>query len=203
MAYFSMWWLHGNQVSKTRFISLINKNKSKRNHQNIREEPREKRKKKKKKNPETERERRSRSELVALDHRTRPRQTQATRNPGLGLVCLGHPRPRANPGLGLAHLCRRGLGLPRSLRPESFSPSNLSLPLIWVFRIGIDVFGISWICFWVFQSVHETSNFLKFFWVRNRVLETRFSNRCYVEKNTTSDMINPWKSSLKNSIYRL
>ena len=141
----------GNRVLETRFISLINKNKSERNHQNIREEPREKRKKKKK--TEIERERRSRSELVALNHSARPRQTQAVRDLGLGLACdlsLGRPRPRERQaardlGLGLACLGHCGLGLPGSLRLESFSPSDLSLslPLIWVFRIGIDVFGIS------------------------------------------------------------
>ena len=159
MAYFSTWRLHGNRVSKTRFISLINKNKLERNHQNIREN-----KKKQKGREDWDR----RSELVALDHRAQPRQTQATRDPGLRLARLGRLRPR-DPGLGLACLGRRGLGLarlgrrslglPGSSQPKSFSPSDLSLPLIWVFRIGIDVFGISWICFWVFQSVHETSNF--------------------------------------------
>ena len=83
MAYFFTWRLHGNRVSKTRFISLINKIKSERNHQNIKEEPRKKKKnpetdkiklernhqnireepRKKKKPPETKRERRSRSEI--------------------------------------------------------------------------------------------------------------------------------------------
>ena len=57
---FFMWRPHGNRVSKTRFITLINKNKSEKNHQNIRE-------RKKKKKTETKRERRSRSEWVALD----------------------------------------------------------------------------------------------------------------------------------------
>ena len=83
MAYFSTWRLHGNRVFKTQFISLINKNKSERNHQNIKEEPKEKRKKKKK----TRNRKREKIEIgvggfrSASDHRVRPRQTQAAREP--------------------------------------------------------------------------------------------------------------------------
>ena len=127
MAYIFKWRLHGNRVSKTRFISLINMNKSERNHQNNREEPRREKKKKKQKGRE---DRDWRSELVASNHCARPRQTQAARDPSLRLTRLG---------------------LPRSPRLESFSP-----PLIWVFRIGIDVFflylflGIS-ACTWDFN----------------------------------------------------
>ena len=50
MAYFSMWRLHGNRVSKTRFITLIvynPYNAVKNPEQNIREEPREKKEKEK------------------------------------------------------------------------------------------------------------------------------------------------------------
>ena len=45
----------------------------------------------------------------------------------LGRARPGTPQAAHNPGLGLTHLGRRGLGLPRSPRPESFSPSDLSL----------------------------------------------------------------------------
>ena len=84
-------------------------NKSERNHQNNREEPRREKKKKKKKKKKGRKEQDWRSELVASNHRARPRQTQATRDPSLRLTRLG---------------------LPGSPRLESFSPSNLSLPLI-------------------------------------------------------------------------
>ena len=103
---FSMWWSHRNQVSKTRFITLISKNTAEKNHQNIREEPREKKKK-----LETKRERRSRSKWVALG-----RLQTTVRNPG-------RPPPRETQ----AALVRWAL----------------SLPLLWVSRIGIVVFGIS------------------------------------------------------------
>ena len=51
-------------------------------------------------------------------------------------------------------------------------------------------------------SHSETSNFFKFFWFINRVLKTRFSGGCHMEKDATSDVIRPWKSSLWVSIYR-
>ena len=127
------------------------------------EEPRGKKKKKT---------RNRKGEKIEIGDRSWWLQT-IMRNPGLGLAHLGRPRPRATQAWGSRLGCR-SLGLPGSPRPQSFSPSDLSLPLIWVFRIGIDVFGISWICFWVFRPVHETSNFFKFFGVRNRVLEIRF-----------------------------
>ena len=146
MAYFFTWRLHGNRVSKTRFISLINKIKSERNHQNIKEEPR---KKKKKKNPETDKiklernhqnireeprkkkkpqkqkgreDRDRKSELVASDHCARPRP--GARAPGRPK--LREPQAMRDPGLRLARLGRRGLGLTR-LDRRSLS---LSLPLI-------------------------------------------------------------------------
>ena len=38
---------------------------------------------------------------------------------------------------------------------------------------------------------------LKFFWIINRVLKTRFSSSRHMENNATSDVIRSWKSSLK------
>ena len=38
-------------------------------------------------------------------------------------------------------------------------------------------------------------------WALNRVFKTRFSSGQYVENDATSDVIRPWKSSLKDSIY--
>ena len=149
-----MWQLHGNRVLETWFITLINKNKLERNHQNIREEPREKKKKnkkqtkkkkkqtnkqnKKKQKPETERERRLRSKSDRL-------QTQAVRDPGHSSPRLcanwvawasGHTRPRPF-DLGRATQAAPDLG-----RSTWAVPGRASLrPGFWVSRI--DVFGIS------------------------------------------------------------
>ena len=38
-------------------------------------------------------------------------------------------------------------------------------------------------------------------WTLNRVFKTRFSSGQHVENDATSDVIRPWKSSLKDSIY--
>ena len=85
VAYFSTWQLHGNRVSKTRFITLINKMKS---DQNIRGQP------EKKKTQKQKRERRwDRGEKKPPEHRRRWRSkkknhqnlgrcaTQAAREP--------------------------------------------------------------------------------------------------------------------------
>ena len=41
----------------------------------------------------------------------------------------------------------------------------------------------------------------RYIWALNRVFKTRFLNGQHVENDATSDVIRPWKSSLKNSIY--
>ena len=40
-----------------------------------------------------------------------------------------------------------------------------------------------------------------YIWALNRVFKTRFSSGQHVENDATSDVIRPWKSSLKDSIY--
>ena len=40
-----------------------------------------------------------------------------------------------------------------------------------------------------------------YIWALNRVFKTRFSSGQHVENDATSDVIKPWKSSLKDSIY--
>ena len=75
----------------------------------------------------------------------------------------------------------------------SFSPSELFL---WS-KSGLMCLGFLKFFFGYFGLCMR----LKFFWVRNRVLETRFPCGRYVEKYATSDMIRPWKSSLWDSIY--
>ena len=138
MAYFSTWWLHGNRVSKTRFLSLIHMNRSERKHQNIREEPRKKKK---------GRENRDWSWWLqttvhdpshddpgarASDLGRVPGSPQAAWTPGRTRLRPGARAPRSpqvarDPGLRLVRLGCRGLGLPGSPRPESFSPSDLNL----------------------------------------------------------------------------
>ena len=219
VAYFSTWRLHGNRVFKTRFISFINKIKSERNHQNIREEPRKKKKKtwkqirssqrgttrtseknpgKKKKKTQKQKGREDqdqKSELVASDHCARPRP--GARVPGRPK--LREPQAACNPGLRLTRLGRRGLGLTRLGRRGL----SLSLPLIWVSlplwskSLGLGLMFFSCICFWVFRPYMRLQIFLNFFG-----LEIDFQVYATWKKNITSDMINPWKSSPKNSIYR-
>ena len=92
MAYFSTWQLHGNRVSKTRFITLINKMKS---DQNIRGQP------EKKKTQKQKRERRwDRGEKKPPEHRRRWRSEKKNhQNLGRRLTqAAREPRPRASPG---------------------------------------------------------------------------------------------------------
>ena len=72
VAYFSPWRPHGNRVSKTRFITLINIREEPRISENTRKEPRERERKKKK------RERRSRPRPCTVCDQVMPRQ-RATR----------------------------------------------------------------------------------------------------------------------------
>ena len=167
-----MWQLHGNRVLETWFITLINKNKLERNHQNIREEPREKKNKqkankknkqtnkqnKKKQKPETERERRLRSKSDRL-------QTQAVRDSGHASPRLcaiwvawasGRTRPRPF-DLGRATQAARDLG-----RSTWAVPGRASLrPGFWVSRI--DVFGISLIFFGGISACTWDLKFFKIF----------------------------------------
>ena len=75
--------------------------------------------------------------------------------------------------------------------PSCVSSFSLS-DLIWLFFSLIWFDLVRWCCAWD----------LNFFWFINRVLETRFSSGHHVEKDATSNVIRPWKSSLKESIYR-
>ena len=165
-----MWQLHGNRVLETWFITLINKNKLERNHQNIREEPREKKNKQKankktnkqtkqkKQKPETERERRLRSKSDRL-------QTQAVRDPGhasprLCAIWVAWASGRTWPrpfDLGRATQAARDLG-----RSTWAVPGRASLrPGFWVSRI--DVFGISLIFFLGISACTWDLNFFKIF----------------------------------------
>ena len=120
MAYFSTWRLHENRVSKTRFISLINKIKSERNHQNIIEEPRGK----KKKNP-----RNRKGEKIEIRDRSWWLQT-TVRDPGLGLARLvapgcASPKSRATQAWGSrAGLPRLGAHVLGSPRPGARAPGR-------------------------------------------------------------------------------
>ena len=50
-----------------------------------------------------------------------------------------------------------------------------------------------WFLFWLVLFLY--------IWALNRVFKTRFSSGQHVENDATSDVIRPWKSSLKDSIY--
>ena len=58
-------------------------------------------------------------------------------------------------------------------------------------------FFLLWVLLWYVLGFS-----LIFIRVGNRVLETRFPCGCHVEKYITLDHIRPWKSSLKDSIYK-
>ena len=101
VAYFSTWQLHGNRVSKTRFITLINKMKS---DQNIRGQP------EKKKNPKTEKREKMRS--------GRKKTTRTSEKMEIGEKKSPEPRPVRDPSRTRA---------PGSRRPRASEVSSLSL----------------------------------------------------------------------------
>ena len=90
---------------------------------------------------------------------------------------------------------------PRS-RDLSLSLSNLtlSLSLIWSPSLWSDSLS-DLIRSGEVRLCLRLGRFLKFFWIINRVFKTRFSSSPHVENNATSDVIRPWKSSSKDSIY--
>ena len=121
--------------------------------------------------------------------RPRARATQVAR-PGLRdpgrSACVVKPRSRgvAQPrSRSLGHVTQAaGLTQPRSCEPGFISSS-------WSFFFSF------WLWF-LFLLV-----LFCYIWALNRVFKTRFSSGRHVENDVTSDVIRPWKSSLKVSIY--
>ena len=72
-------------------------------------------------------------------------------------------------------------------RPESRDPSRGLLLRFFFFFLLLALF--SWLVLF------------RYIWALNRVFKTRFLNGQHVENDATSDVIRPWKSSLKDSIY--
>ena len=109
---------------------------------------------------------------------------------------LDPPRLRRTPGrVSLATWVARAPG----------HTSSFSLSLIWSDSFSLSLWsGMIWSpSLWSDLTLSlSLILFLKFFWFINQVLETRFSSGHHVEKDVTSDVIRPWKSSLKDSIYR-
>ena len=129
---------------------------------------------------------------MASDHCARPkprRPRRASLRPrSRAWVAPGcvNPRPHATQAWGSRAQVAPGCTRPR---PEARAPGlswlgSTWVAAAWVFlslwseSLGFGLMFFSCICFWVFRPVHETSNFFKFFWVR----ETRFPSRCQVEK---------------------
>ena len=81
---------------------------------------------------------------------------------------------------------------------------SFSLWFDWSFSLWFDYallrfldFLFIYLFIWYFWEWLRDLRLKIFFWFVNRVLETWFLGRCHVKKkNTTSDVINPWKSSL-------
>ena len=191
VAYFSTWRPHENRVSKTRFTTLINTEPI-----TYQRKPREEKKKKKK--PE---ERRTK----------KPRQRAAWVARCLGFFHPGACHPgRTWPGPGLrvtwATHCQGFFHPGRTWPMPRWWGEHL---IVFLVKWALDSFSLSlifwsdWIFFFWYFSLYMGDLKLKFFWFKNRVLETRFSSGRHVEKDATSEVISPRKSSHWDSIYRL
>ena len=160
MAYFSTWWLHGNRVSKTQFITLIKKNKS---DQNIRGQPEKKKTQKQKK------ERRLRSEKKKTTRTSEKMEigvrSEKNNHQNLGCVSPGwcatqavawaqavtRPRPLHEPRLSHEPRPRatQAFVRPRPSREPRLHASEVSSLSLWFesLRLGLLCSGISKICF--------------------------------------------------------
>ena len=110
VAYFSTWQLHKNRVSKTRFITLINKMKS---DQNIRGQP-----EKKKKKPRNRKERE--------DGDRRKKTTRTSEKMEIGEKKSPEPGPMRDPGRARAQAVAQTKPS-REPRPLASEVSSLSL----------------------------------------------------------------------------
>ena len=110
VAYFSTWQLHKNRVSKTRFITLINKMKS---DQNIRGQP-----EKKKKKPRNRKER--------DDEIGEKKTTRTSEKMEIGEKKSPEPGPMRDPGRARAQAVAQ-TKLSREPRPLASEVSSLSL----------------------------------------------------------------------------
>ena len=206
MASYSTWQLLENWVLKTQFISLYITKQQHQQKWNQSQKEKKKKKTKTKKKPrknQTPQRTSSRVSLAAWVARASGHATQAARAPGRASL-VARPRPReiwdsrepgratqvarprpCDPGRMTWAAWRRphDLGRARSFSlsliwsPSLWSDLTLSLSLIWFDPVR-------WGCAWDLK-------FFKFFWFINRVLETRFLNGHYVEKDATSDVIKP------------
>ena len=110
-------------------------------------------------------------------------------------------------GLGRAtQVARPGSREPHVMRPRRACAISFSPSLIWLFLSllsGLPLCDLTpslWsdlIRWGEARLCLRLGRFLKFFWIINRVLKTRFSSSRHMENNATSDVIRSWKSSLK------
>ena len=108
------------------------------------------------------------------------KERKSSRGPGRA-ACVAQPRSR-DPG-------RAAWGSPRGL---IFFGFFLRLRFFFFFPSGSDFIfaGFCWCyCFVIYRFI-------------NRVFKTRFSSSHHVKYDATSNVNKPWKSSLKDSIYR-
>ena len=97
----------------------------------------------------------------------------------------------------IAWVARPGFAQPRSrtwvARPKLREPRSHTWVAVF-FCVFFFFFSFwLWFLFWLVL--------FWYIWALNRVFKTRFSSGQHVENNATSDVIRPWKSSLKDSIY--
>ena len=135
--------------------------------------------------------------------RARPsRATWGSRDPGRATWVV-RPRPRdlgctiqaTRPGLrdpGRASLGRTAQAA-RLAQPRPLDQGRASLGLFLLLRLFF--FSSFWLWF-LFLLV-----LFWYIWALNRVFKTQFLGGRHVENDTTSDVIRPWKSSPKDSIY--
>ena len=197
-----MWWELENRVFKTRFIiqkNFKNLPSLKRNLTSPTRSDHRERVRSKRGRPD-KRERKSQIREGEKEiARARPGRATWVAWPGARVTQVARPtqprsrQPRSR-DLGLvqpgAHAAQAAeLAQPR---PRDLGRANVGLFLL----LRLFFFFSFWLWF-LFLLVL----LFCYIWALNRVFKTRFSSGRHVKNDATSDVIRPWKSSLKDSIY--
>ena len=121
------------------------------------------------------------------------------------------PRPLGSHDLGLTRLGSHGLGLewpkPRGSGRQACVAWGSPRPgWVWFFlasflRLRLHLFFFFFFSFWLWFLFCWCCCFV-IYGLINRVSKTWFSSGRHMKNDATSDVIRPWKLSLKNSIYR-